>query len=295
MARPATVYQLLVASPSDVPEERQAVRDLVQEWNVFHGASRRMLLEPVMWETHSVPEFGERPQAILNRQLVDSCDALIGIFWTRLGSPSGEAPSGTVEEINRIHGASKPVLLYFRSQRNLPENVDQAQVEALSKFKALCKANSLFHEYDTLSEFAVKVRLGLVRLSDRFDGASVSHMQVDATRDVDNQRTRWRRLLTDAATRSTNVSIDSPVLVELQDPSGLAEPRRLRARLDGLIRVAQPTEDTFMLSIPFERLGLVGLAVPYGQTEDIWMGTEGYLHVMLRRSIVRSIAGVHLR
>ncbi len=271
------------------------MRELVQEWNIFHGRSRNAVLEAVMWETHSVPEFGERPQAILNRQLVDSCDALIGIFWTRLGSPSGEAPSGTIEEINRIHGANKPALLYFRTQRQLPPNVDAAQLEALVAFKNACKIDSLFHEYDTLAEFNAKIRLGLIRLSDRFEGAATAMLLSDSIRETSAKHDRWRRLLTEAAARSTNVTIDSPLLVELEDPTGFAEPRRMHARLDGLVRVTRPVDETFMLSIPFERLGLVAPTIPFGQTEDIWMGTEGNLHLILRRSIVRNKHGVCLR
>lgn len=86
MARTATVFEILVASPSDVSEDRAAVREAIHEWNAVHGRGRGCVLEPVMWETHSTAEMGDRPQAIVNRQLLATCDALVGTFWTRLGS-----------------------------------------------------------------------------------------------------------------------------------------------------------------------------------------------------------------
>ena len=57
------------------------------------------MLEPVGWETHSVPELGDRPQAIINRQILRESDLLIAVFWTRIGTATGAHPSGTVEEI----------------------------------------------------------------------------------------------------------------------------------------------------------------------------------------------------
>ena len=47
--------------------------------------------------THSRPQMGDRPQELINKQLVGHCDLLIGSFWTRLGTPTGRAESGTAE------------------------------------------------------------------------------------------------------------------------------------------------------------------------------------------------------
>ena len=55
-------------------------------------------LEPVKWG-NACPTRGWRTAAaILNKQLVENCDILIGTFWTRLGTNTGMAESGTVEE-----------------------------------------------------------------------------------------------------------------------------------------------------------------------------------------------------
>lgn len=118
MPRTVSLFRIFVASPSDCRKERLLLRDLMADWNAVYGFPRALHLEPVLWETHSHPEMNDRPQAVINRQLVDSCDALIGIFRGRLGSPSGVAPSGTVEEIDIFRRAGKPVLLYFHAAKS---------------------------------------------------------------------------------------------------------------------------------------------------------------------------------
>jgi hypothetical protein len=49
---------------------------------------------------------------------------LVGIFWTRIGSPTGEADSGTLEEIERVGNAKKPIMLYFSKVPIEPDKID---------------------------------------------------------------------------------------------------------------------------------------------------------------------------
>lgn len=93
------------------------------------------MLLPVLWERDAVPEAGDRPQAILNRQLVEVTDILIGLFWTRLGTPTGEAESGTVEEIDEFVKAGKPVLVYFSSESTSIENIEPAELARVNAFR----------------------------------------------------------------------------------------------------------------------------------------------------------------
>ena len=57
-------------------------------------------------------------RAWLNDQLVDRCDILVGMFWTKLGTSTGVAASGTVEEIDRFVAAGKPAMLYFSRRKS---------------------------------------------------------------------------------------------------------------------------------------------------------------------------------
>ena len=67
----ATVHRVLIASPSDVVNERKIIPEVLYEWNGLNSAKENIVLLPVKWETHSVPQMGERPQGIVNRQIVD--------------------------------------------------------------------------------------------------------------------------------------------------------------------------------------------------------------------------------
>jgi len=158
MAFQATVCNVMIASPGDVQIERNFVREVVHEWNTVNAMPRRAVLLPLGWETHSTPLMGDRPQAIINWQVLKDSDLLIAAFWTRLGTPTGKAPSGTVEEIERHIKAGKPALLYFSSAPVAPDNVDHDQYQALKQFKDECKQRGLFESYDSATEFHDKVR-----------------------------------------------------------------------------------------------------------------------------------------
>ena len=161
MSFEARVFRILIASPSDVAAERMAIVEAIQSWNDANSPERRVVLLPVRWETHSHPEYGQRPQAILNRQIVDTCDLLIGVFWTRLGTSTGEAESGTLEEIERIAAQNRPVLLYFSNASKNPYDIDLAQLERLRKFKEEVRAKALPEEFSELSEFRDKLKRNL--------------------------------------------------------------------------------------------------------------------------------------
>ena len=152
MPRQATVYRALIASPSDVVHERKAITEVIHSWNAVNSTSHGIILEPVLWETHATPDMGDRPQAILNKQLVETCDILIGIFWTRLGTHTGKAESGTVEEIGEFRKAGKPVLLYFSSVPVVPESVDLEQYKKLLEFKENCQKEGLVFRYESIGE-----------------------------------------------------------------------------------------------------------------------------------------------
>lgn len=91
MPTQAKVFKVMIGSPSDLSEERQAATDAINEWNALHSDAERIVLLPVKWETHAIPTAGVRPQAVINAQLVDRCDILIGMFWTKLGTDTGVA------------------------------------------------------------------------------------------------------------------------------------------------------------------------------------------------------------
>lgn len=157
MSYESTVYRVLIASPSDVDEEREVVTRIIQDWNDLNSFNKKIVLLPVRWETHSSPTFGVRPQEVINEQIVDDCDMLIGFFWTKIGSPTGEELSGTIEEIKRVSKAGKPVMLYFSKRGKDPSQINISQLELLNKFKEEVYSSALVDHYSSIVDFRDKL------------------------------------------------------------------------------------------------------------------------------------------
>jgi len=152
----ATTFNVMIASPGDVASERAIVRDVIYEWNAINSGVRKIVLLPVGWETHSSPEMGSPAQKIINKQVLNKCDLLVGVFWTRIGTPTEHHLSGTVEEIEEHIASDKPVMLYFSSQPVAMDTVDLTQVQRLKEFKQSCQSRGLYESYDSHSEFKDK-------------------------------------------------------------------------------------------------------------------------------------------
>ena len=156
MSFTATVVRVMIASPSDTSSARDAVESAIYRWNEAYAHRRQIILQPWRWETSAVPQLGDHPQSMINSQGVDESDILIGLFGGRLGSPTPNAVSGTVEEINRAHGQGKPVHIYF-SRADLPRNVDPDQLKALNEFRSQIQKTALLGEFDNDTQLAAEI------------------------------------------------------------------------------------------------------------------------------------------
>lgn len=156
MSYRATIFNVMIASPGDVDNERAIVRDVLHEWNAVNAATRKIVLLPLGWETHSSPEMGAPAQTIINKQVSSKCDLLVGVFWTRIGTATERHLSGTVEEIEDHISAEKPAMLYFSNKPAVLGRVDLDQVNKLNAFKEYCKNRGLLEMYDSEDEFKEK-------------------------------------------------------------------------------------------------------------------------------------------
>lgn len=153
----ATVVNVMIASPGDVARLRAIAVDVVHGWNVIHAESRRIVLMPVTWELGASPAMGGRAQEIINNQLLRRADLLIGIFWTRAGTPTGAATSGTIEEIQEHVSDGKPAMLYFSSEPVAPAALDQEQYGRVRNFRESSRANGLVIDFDSETDFREKL------------------------------------------------------------------------------------------------------------------------------------------
>ena len=143
----------MIASPGDVAAERAIVREVVSEWNTTDGSHSNTMLMAIGWETDIAPEMGDAPQSIIDKRLLANADLLVGIFWTRLGTPTASYASGAVEEIEEHVKAGKPAMLYFSSAPVSPDSVDSDQYRALKSFRDSCKTRGLYATYGNIDDF----------------------------------------------------------------------------------------------------------------------------------------------
>ena len=135
------------------------------------------MFEPVRWELVS-PRQGASAQDVINMDLVATCDLLIGVFWTRLGTPTGRERSGTVEEIRRFAHDDRPAGLFFKTA-NMPMDHDPEQYRSLREFQAEVKdANSEFRglavQFRSLSELDAAIGRFLTDTLRRLEGSAAA-------------------------------------------------------------------------------------------------------------------------
>jgi hypothetical protein len=157
MAYQVTVIPVMIASPGDVNEEREIIRAVIHDWNDINARASRVMLSAVGWDTHASPELGARPQQLINDRILTDCDLLIGVFWTRLGTPTGKAASGTVEEIEAHVASGKPAMLYFSSRPVAPDSIDPAQYANVREAKAKWMQRGLVEGFDDSEELRHKL------------------------------------------------------------------------------------------------------------------------------------------
>jgi hypothetical protein len=143
----ANVLKVMIASPSDVADEREIVTNVLYQWNNANAVTRELVLQPVKWETHSSPQMGAPAQSLLNEHLLLDADIVVGIFGTRVGTATTDFISGSVEEIKRHVATGKLAMLYFSHVPVDPHAIDPKQWAALQTFKEECRTGGLYAEY----------------------------------------------------------------------------------------------------------------------------------------------------
>jgi hypothetical protein len=179
MPRQRTVLQAFVASPGDTRDERSRLDSVVAEINRGAGSNGPFYLELVKWETHARPAAG-RPQQVVFDTTRSDPDILIGIFRQRLGTPTGVAASGTVEEIEAAlsfwrryqegRGRRIEVMLYFkRPPFDITSDDDHEQLGLVMRFRERMRQEGLDWEFDDPDDFEGAVRGHLTRLLQGWD------------------------------------------------------------------------------------------------------------------------------
>jgi formylglycine-generating enzyme required for sulfatase activity len=162
-------HRVFIASPSDVKQERQAVEDVIREVNRLVGRDKGIYLEPYLWEIDALPSYG-RPQDLINPD-VDSSSIIVVIFWSKVGTPTGEAMSGTLEELDRsikryMETGEPHVMVYFCSRQppELNSSIKIEQWAEVMKLKEEYSGKGICKTYETTEDFKDIMRDNLSRI-----------------------------------------------------------------------------------------------------------------------------------
>lgn len=166
MPKQETVLSLFLASPSDVTEEREAAVRAVDEVNRSQRIGVR--IEVVRWETHSRPGIGQDAQDVINQQLAADYDIFLAVMWARVGTPTGRASSGTIEEYERALAkwlkapSALEMFVYFKDAPLAVSAIDPDQLAQVNAFKARVKGDGvLYRSFNDTADFEARLRLHL--------------------------------------------------------------------------------------------------------------------------------------
>jgi Domain of unknown function (DUF4062) len=189
--------RIFVSSPGDVADERRQCGEVVQELNLTLRAlipARDVELELVRWETHTHPDLTGNAQAVVDDQIDPDYDIFLGIMWSRFGTPTPTAGSGTEHEFRAAkrgwEEARHPthLLFYFCEAPISAALAGQMadQLKSVYAFRTELSQQGLVGSYQDRDRFGDKVRRDLVLVLSRLLSAEAPPAQVadEAARSV---------------------------------------------------------------------------------------------------------------
>jgi hypothetical protein len=162
--------RVAIVSPSDVSPERDAVIKVVGDLNRNLADELGYHLDCYRWETDVHPQFfASNAQETIDRSLrIHQCDIVVGIFWTRFGTPVLDAGSGTEHELRlayeewKRNGKRPVVMLYFKTDPFTPRTVDDAeQMKMVLTFKASFAQQAIYGDIQGGDAFQQQLQTNL--------------------------------------------------------------------------------------------------------------------------------------
>lgn len=147
----------MLNEPSLLEHEIKITQEVLHKWNSLHSEKQRIVLFPLHWSTSAYPSTGKPAQLSINEQLVTKNDLLICIFGTRIGTPTDDFESGSVEEIEEHLKAGKSVMIFFKRSTADITKVDLDQLTKLNEFKKSIQNRALYFEYSETSEYKTMI------------------------------------------------------------------------------------------------------------------------------------------
>ena len=250
------IVKIIIASPNDIKAERECIPRIFSSWNNAH---KDVHLEPLMSESASVPEMGDHPQHILNKQLVEKGDLLIAIFWSKIGTPTPTAKSGTIEEIRefiKIKGPSR-VMIYFCT-RHLPvspDDLETEEIQTLKDFKKEIRTQCLYKEFANTDQFEARLYPDLdVKVSKLLQGelplpdSTKTTLSQDVWYDPNHPDSRLQKPIDFGESFSEIAKNFSKMMNKFDEIDGATNDKFLNLGIHVLMSVAMSIENQLVLS-----------------------------------------------
>lgn len=161
--RQERILRVFVAAPSDVTREVKVLRKVVEKLNQEHGDHLGVRIELLNWKTNIIPGLGPDAQTVINEQIGDDYDVFVGILWTRFGTATPRARSGTEEEYKRAverwqQDHQTQVMIYFSDMSARPSEVSPDQLAKVQNFRkkiaeSTTNATALYCEFKKQETF----------------------------------------------------------------------------------------------------------------------------------------------
>ncbi len=140
MSYQAVVIEIFLSSPADVNPEREFVVQYANEWNRLRSRSTGCFLSVLTWENLVAPALSGRAQDAVIDQVGNDYDVYLGMMWTKFGTPTGIADSGTEEEFNAALERSQSgqvlrIATMFKKGEIDPTTIDAVQLVKVQEFK----------------------------------------------------------------------------------------------------------------------------------------------------------------
>jgi tetratricopeptide (TPR) repeat protein len=153
--------RVVVVSPGDVARERMVAQAVVDELNRGVAGARGCRLVLWRWEIDARPGMHlDGPQGLVDELMgIRDADVVVGVFWKRFGTPTGDAASGTEHELRCAWAAwrqrGRPeVMVYFCSRGYSPKTPDElAQWQRVLEFQQALPEQQLWWRYTTVAQF----------------------------------------------------------------------------------------------------------------------------------------------
>lgn len=249
MAETRTIVRVFLASPSDLNEERQLAKQIVDDFNKSWADHLGHQVELMGWED-TVSTY-RRPQEAINQDLA-RCELFIGMMWRLWGTPTGEEfTSGfqeefTLAERRREKDGAPEIKLLFKKVDQAAARDPGPVLKKVLEFKESIRAKVLYKEFEGTDDFR-----------QIFEACIRDYVQL-----IDRER---RKREPERAQQQANISSGSPATGDESDGEGGALERSTASFISSFVTKASRANTAQELTaLEVARFRLI--AISLGQT-----------------------------